>query len=343
MKEEEQEDLGPEIREFRVDPKQQPVRIDKFLMDRIESITRSKIQQGIEEGRVQVNGKPVKANYKVRPLDKIELEWHRSRSEKGTKAEAIALDIRYEDEQLLVLHKPAGMIVHPGVGVQSGTLANALMHHLRGTPLFREGQERPGIVHRIDKNTTGLLLIGKTEEAMQMLAKQFFKHTVERKYRALVWGDLKEEQGTIRASLARHPKHRKIRSVVPDDAPMAKHAVTHYKVLQRFGYVSYVECQLETGRTHQIRVHFKHLGHPLFGDTEYGGDKIMKGTVFSKYKQFVDNCFKLMPHQALHAQTLGFVHPSSGEMLRFEAELPENFQELLARWEKYTEGRNIEL
>jgi 23S rRNA pseudouridine1911/1915/1917 synthase len=329
-----------QLYEYKADPKQEPMRIDKFLMDRIESITRSKVQAGIEEGWVLVNGRAVKSNYKVKPHDQIVVRWHKPRSNDTIEAQDIPLDIRYEDEHILVINKPAGLVVHPGVGVQDGTLVNALMHYLQWTDLAFEANDRPGIVHRIDKNTTGLLLIAKTPEAMSILAKQFFHHTVERRYRALVWGNLEQDSGTITANIGRHPQHRKLRHVFADGSE-GKHAVTHYRVLQRFGYVTYVECKLETGRTHQIRVHFKHLGHPLFGDPEYGGDKIVKGTVFTKYKQFVENCLEIMPAQALHAMSLGFVHPSTGQWLQLESELPANFQELLNKWEKYTEGRKL--
>ena len=331
---------GYERYEVVVDPRQEPMRLDKFLFDRLVNITRSRVQQAIEEAWVLVNGQTVKANYKVKPADHITVRWHKPKQEGGPQAEDIALDIRYEDSALMVIHKPAGMVVHPGVGVQSGTIANALMHKLKDSDLQAEGNDRPGIVHRIDKNTTGLLLIAKTTQAMQHLAKQFYVHSIERRYHALVWGDLKEEQGRIEGFIGRHPKNRKLRHVFPDET-QGKHAVTHYKVLERFGYVTYVECRLETGRTHQIRVHFKHLGHPLFGDVEYGGDKIVKGTIFTKYKQFVQNGLELMPHQALHALSLGFEHPETGVWVQLESELPQNFQALLERWRVYTQHRKL--
>lgn len=333
---------------YKADPKQEVMRLDKFLMVRIEGITRSKLQQGIDDALVLVNGQPVKSNYKIKPHDIVTVYQRKPRHEDGLPAEDIGgLDIRYEDEDVLVLFKPAGLVVHPGVGNHSGTLANGLVHHLKSQepdnelPMMEDGQERPGIVHRIDKNTTGLLVIAKTELAMQHLAKQFFEHTIERKYRALVWGNVEADSGTITANLGRHPRFPKLRAVFENGVD-GKHAVTHYRVLKRYGYVTLIECQLETGRTHQIRVHMQYVGHPLFGDDEYGGDKIVKGTIFNKYKQFVQNCFKLMPHQALHAFSLGFAHPRTGEHIYLEADMPDNFKALLDKWDGYTQGREIE-
>lgn len=328
--------------QYKADPKQEPVRVDKFLMDRMEGVTRSRLQRGIDEGWVLVNDRPVKSNHKIKPGDRLSVRWKKPRYAQKPQAEAIPLDIRYEDEDVLVIFKPAGMIVHPGVGNPSGTVVNALMHHLiqlRSERLEELDDERPGIVHRIDKNTTGLLVLCKTGTATSRLAKQFYDRTIERRYMALVWGSLDEDQGTIRGNIGRHPRHRQLFTVLPDDDPSGKHAVTHYTVLRRYGYVTLVECKLETGRTHQIRVHFQHIGHPLFNDPEYGGDRIVKGTIFSKYKQFVENCFRIMPYHCLHAFSLGFEHPTTGQPIYLEAAPPENFRQLLDKWEHYTVGR----
>lgn len=329
-----------EIRQFIVDPGQEPIRIDKYLLNKLDNVTRNRIQKAIDEGWVTVEGqKSIKSNFKVKPGHVIDVSWKKQPLTDGPVAEKMDLDIRYEDEDLLVLFKEPGTVVHPGIGIDSGTLVNGLKYYLRELPIAT-GSERPGIVHRIDKNTSGLLVVAKKEEAMSHLAKQFFDHTIERTYQALVWGDVKEDEGTIEGHIDRHPNHRKLRHVYPE-GDRGKHAITHYKVIQRYGYVTLIECQLETGRTHQIRVHFKHIGHPLFGDVEYGGNRIVKGTVFSKYKQFVHNCFKLMPHQALHAKSLGFVHPSTGEFVYLDTDLPHNFQQLLDKWYTYTENRII--
>ena len=332
--------IGDEVyllQTFVVDPGQQPLRIDKFLLSKLENVTRNRIQKAIDEGWILLNKKSVKSNYKVKPGHIIEVRWKKQKTGGGPIAQEIELDIRYEDDDLLILHKPSGLIVHPGIGNPDGTLVNGLVHYLKGLPIV-QGNERPGIVHRIDKNTTGLMVVAKNEAAMSHLAKQFFDHTIERRYQALVWGDFKEDSGTIRGNIDRHPRHRKLRQVFPD-GEQGKHSVTHYKVLERFGYVTLVECRLETGRTHQIRVHFKHIGHPLFGDPSYGGDKIMKGTVFSKYKHFVLNCFKLLPRQALHAKSLGLVHPVSGEFIFQDSPLPEDMAMVIERWRNYTQGR----
>jgi 23S rRNA pseudouridine1911/1915/1917 synthase len=324
---------------YQVDPGQDFMRLDLFLLARIEGISRSKVQNRIEEQLILVNDKVVKSNYKIKPHDVITVFQRRSPHADGMLAEDIGgLDIKYEDEDLLIINKPTGMVVHPGIGNHSGTLANGLLHHLKNLDLPQNGQERPGIVHRIDKNTSGLLVIAKTELAMQELAKRFFNHDILRRYRVLVWGNVEAEEGTIKAAIGRNPRFPKLRAVVEKEED-GKPSTTHYKVLRRYGYVTLLECRLETGRTHQIRVHFQHIGHPVFGDFEYGGDKIIKGTIFTKYKQFVQNCFKLMPHQSLHAFSLGFLHPRSGEPLYFEAELPANFADLLKKWENYTQGR----
>lgn len=325
------------LQKFVVDPNQEPLRLDKFLMGRLENVTRNRVQKAIDEGWVIVNNKKVKSNHKVKPGHVINVRWKKQKTEGGPIAQEMDLDIRYEDEDFLIVHKPAGLVVHPGIGNHDGTLVNGLVHYFKGLPIVQDN-ERPGIVHRIDKNTTGLMVVAKTEEAMSHIAQQFFEHSIERRYQALVWGDLDEDEGTIEGHIDRHPTHRKLRHVYPD-GERGKHAITHYKVIKRFGYVTLVECKLETGRTHQIRVHFKYIGHPLFGDTEYGGNRIVKGTVFSKYKHFVQNCFKMLPRQALHAKTLGLVHPSTGEFIAQDSELPEDFQSVLDRWQRYTEGR----
>ena len=325
------------LQTFVIDPKQEPLRLDKFLMGRLENVTRNRVQKAIDEGWILVNDKTVKSNFKVKFGHTVKVRWKKQKTEGGPIAQEMDLDIRYEDDDFMVIHKPAGLVVHPGIGNADGTLVNGLVHYLKDLPITKDN-ERPGIVHRIDKNTTGLMVVAKNEEAMSNIAKQFFDHTIERRYQALVWGDLEEDEGTITGHIDRHPRHRKLRHVYPD-GERGKHAVTHYKVLERFGYVTLVECRLETGRTHQIRVHFKHIGHPLFGDVEYGGDKIVKGTVFSKYKQFVINCFKLIPRQALHAKSIGLIHPTTNEFVLLDSPLPDDILAVLDRWRRYTEGR----
>jgi 23S rRNA pseudouridine1911/1915/1917 synthase len=337
MEDDEFEDLY-EWQEFKADPRQEPIRIDKFLMDRLKDITRSKVQAGIEEGFVQVNGKVVKSNHKIKPHDLISVRLRKPRNDGKVVPEKMPLDIRYEDDDVMIIFKPAGLVVHPGVGNHSGTLVNALAWHFKELPIVEGTNEYPGVVHRIDKDTTGLMVIAKTDIAISKLAKQFFDHTIERRYRALVWGDFDEEEGTIEGHIGRHERNAKMFTVY-EDGEYGKHAITHYRVIQRFGYVTLVECQLETGRTHQIRVHMKHIGHPLFNDKLYGGDKIVKGTIFTKYKEFIDNCFKLLPHQALHAFSLGFQHPTKDEKIYLEADMPEYFRATLDKWERYTEGR----
>lgn len=318
---------------------QTPLRIDKFLSDRIPNTTRNKLQVAAKEGNILVNGNSVKPNYKVRPGDEISIVLPFPVRELELIPQDLPLDIHYEDDDLIVVNKQANMVVHPGHGNYSGTLVNALLYHFEQLPRG-EGlaTDRPGLVHRLDKNTTGLMVVAKTEQALSHLARQFFERTTERTYNALVWGDVAEDEGTITGNIDRSAKDRKVFMVYPD-GEFGKHAVTHYKVLERFGYVTLIQCKLETGRTHQIRVHLKHIGHTLFGDLEYGGDKVLKGTTFSKYKQFVMNCFQLLPRQALHARSLGFEHPATGEMMFFESDLPEDMEAVLAKWRKYTASR----
>jgi 23S rRNA pseudouridine1911/1915/1917 synthase len=320
---------------FRFDvPKGQLLlRIDKFLMNLIPNATRNKIQQAATAGDIYVNDLPVKSNYKVKPLDVVRIMLSHPPFENRVDPENIPLDIVYEDAALLLINKPPGLVVHPGHGNYTGTLVNALAYHFENLPM--NSSERPGLVHRIDKDTSGLLVIAKTEAAMTHLAKQFEAKTSEREYIAIVWGNVKEDEGTIEGNIARHVKDR-MQMAVFSDPEIGKPAVTHYKVLERFGYVTMVSCILETGRTHQIRVHMKHIGHPLFNDARYGGDLILKGTTFTKYKQFIDNCFKILPRQALHAKTLGFVHPTSGELMRFDTELPDDMKELIEKWRGYS-------
>ncbi|MDI9880106.1 RluA family pseudouridine synthase [Flectobacillus longus] len=317
-----------------VEKGQDLVRLDKYLMMRMQNATRNKIQNGIDLGLVKVNDIVTKASYKVKPFDVVTVSLPHPPREGGIEPENIPLDIVYEDEDLLVVNKPAGMVVHPAFGHWEGTLVNALVYHFQNLPTHRNGEVRPGLVHRIDKETSGLLVIAKNDYAMTHLAKQFFDHSIERTYYALVWGELKNEEGTVTGHIGRSIKDRKIRAVFPDGS-VGKHAVTHYKVLKNLRYVSLVKCNLETGRTHQIRVHFKHIGHPLFNDSTYGGDKILRGTLFSKYEQYVGNCFKICPRHALHAKSLGFIHPTTGKFMQFDTDLPEDMQNLLEKWEKY--------
>jgi len=311
---------------------QEPLRVDRFLMNFIENATRNKIQQAAKNGCVWVNGTIVKSNYKVKAGDEIKVMFEHPPHEFLLVAEDIPLDIVYEDDVLLVLNKPAGMVVHPGHGHYSGTLINALIFHTDNLPA--NSNERPGLVHRIDKDTSGLLVVAKTETAMTHLSKQFFDKTSEREYVALAWGNIEEDEGVIHGNVGRHPKNRLQMHVFPEGED-GKEAVTHFKVLERLGYVTMVSCQLETGRTHQIRVHMKYIGHTLFNDARYGGERILKGTTFTKYKQFVDNAFKILPRQALHAKTLGFVHPVTGEKMRFDSEIPQDMQQCIEKWRNY--------
>ena len=322
-----------EHHQFKADSGQEPLRVDKFLMNRIENATRNKIQQAAKSGFIFVNEKNVKSNYKVKPGDVAKVMFDYPPYENLLIGEKMPLEIVFEDDSLLVINKPPGLVVHPGHGNYSGTLLNGLISHFENLPSNKDG--RPGLVHRIDKDTSGLLVVAKTEESMTHLAKQFYLKSSKRKYNALVWGIVEKEEGTIDENLARDPKNRLIMSV-PQNKELGKKAVTHYKVLERFNYLTLLECQLETGRTHQIRAHMKHIGHPIFNDQRYGGDKILKGTIFNKYKQFVQNCFKIMPRQALHAKSLGFVHPSTNKQLNFECELPKDFSESLIKWRNYS-------
>ena len=317
-----------------VDKGQTLLRLDKYLTCRMEKCSRSRIQAAADSGNILVNGVAAKSSYKVKPLDRISIVMPYPRREVEIIPENIPLDILYEDDDVIVVNKAAGMVVHPGHGNYSGTLVNALAYHLRDIPMFAEGDMRAGLVHRIDKNTSGILVVAKNEFANAFLAKQFFDHTTVRRYEALVWGNFDEDEGTITGNIGRSPKDRLQMCVFPDGEE-GKHAVTHYRVLRRYGYVTLVECRLETGRTHQIRVHMQWKGHPLFNDERYGGDRILKGTTFSKYRQFVENCFELMPRHALHARTLGFVHPTTRKQMLFESPLPADFRAVLDKWENY--------
>ena len=312
---------------------QEPLRVDKFLMNFIENATRNKIQQAAKSGTIFVNEIPVKQNHKVKPRDVVRVLLSHPPAEQLLIAEALPIDIIYEDDAVIVVNKKAGMVVHPGHGNYSGTLVNGLIHHIENLPT--NSNERPGLVHRIDKDTSGLLVVAKTEAALANLSKQFFDRTTERLYYALVWGNLKEDEGRIEGNIGRSLKNRLQMDVFPE-GDFGKPAVTHFKVIDRFMYVTLVQCKLETGRTHQIRAHFKHIGHTLFNDERYGGNDILKGTTFTKYKQFVQNCFKTLPRQALHAKTLGFTHPTTGEFMRFNSEIPEDITACLEKWRTYT-------
>lgn len=330
----ESDDLFEHFR-FVADSGQQPLRVDKYLMNRVENATRNKIQKAAKDGNIFVNDIAVKSSYKVKGNDVVTVLFEHPPYEFLLVPEDIPIDIVYEDESVLVVNKPAGMVVHPGHGNYSGTLINALTYHFENLP--NNSSNRPGLVHRIDKDTSGLLVIAKTEEAMTHLAKQFFNKTTEREYVALVWGNIEEDSGTIEGNIGRHPKNRLQNTVFEnDDEEKGKPAKTHYKVIERLGYVTFVSCRLETGRTHQIRVHLKHIGHTLFNDERYGGEKILKGTSFSKYKQFVENCFKILPRQALHARTLGFEHPVTGKILRFQSPIPDDMEQCLEKWRHYS-------
>ena len=328
-----------EHKHLEVEPGQKSMRIDKYLSIRLPSTSRNRIQTAAEGGCVYVNGKPVRSSYKIKPNDDIKIMLSFPKRETGIVPQDLPLDVVYEDDDLIVVNKAAGMVVHPSFGHFEGTLVNALAYRFKDLPMFNAETFRPGLVHRIDMNTSGLLVVAKSEVAREGLACQFFYHTCKRAYNALVWGNMPEDEGTIIGNVGRNLKNRKIMDVFPD-GDYGKEAITHWRVLERLGYVNLVECRLETGRTHQRRVHFKHIGHPLFNDWEYGGDQILKGTTFTKYKQFVENCFKILPRQALHAKSLGFVHPVTKKELYFESELPEDMTKCIEKWRGYVAGRD---
>ena len=323
-----------EVFKIIADPGQKPLRVDKFLLDRLENTSRNKIQEAAKAGNIIVNEQPVKSNYKVKPSDVIQMVVQEEPKVLELIPQDIPIDVLYEDNDLIIINKEAGLVVHPGYGNYKDTLINALIFHFGKLPTSPELNHRPGLVHRIDKNTSGLLIIAKTESAMTKLAKQFFDRTINRKYYALVWGDIKKDQGIIKTNLARNLKNRKVMDTYDYEGEIGKHAITNYKVVKRLGYVTLVECKLETGRTHQIRIHMKSIGHPLFNDSEYGGDKILKGQNSSNYRRFIENCFDLIPGQALHAMSLEFEHPTTKETKSFEIELPEGFQKIIEKFEK---------
>jgi len=319
---------------FKVDKGQEPIRIDKFLLSKLKEVSRNKIQTAAEDEMILVNGEAIKSNYKVRPLDEIIIMLLEPKIEFQVEPENIPLNIHYEDEDIIIINKPVGLVVHPGAGNYTGTLVNGLLYHFQHLPSVPKNEFRPGLVHRIDKNTSGLLVVAKNDHALNFLGKQFSDHSIKRTYVALVWGDFKEDEGTIIGNIGRSLKNRKVMDVFPE-GDQGKEAITHYKVIERFSYVTLVECKLETGRTHQIRAHMKHIHHPLFNDEVYGGDKIVKGTVYTKYKQFVENCFALIPRHALHAKSLGFIHPSTKKEMFFESELPVDMMQVLEKWRRY--------
>ncbi|MFT5640323.1 MAG: 23S rRNA pseudouridine1911/1915/1917 synthase [Cyclobacteriaceae bacterium] len=343
---EEEEDINQEDEFFEhhhiiVDPKQAILRVDKFLMDRLPNVTRTKIQNGIKDGFVKVNSASVKPNHKIHPGDTIQVFLPEPPRNDEVIAEDLPLNIIYEDKDLMIVNKEAGMVVHPAYQNWSGTLVNGLVYHFQNLPEMQGNEGRPGLVHRIDKDTSGLLVIAKSEKAMSGLAKQFFDHSIERTYYALVWGELEEEKGTINVNVGRSLKDRRITAAFPE-GDYGKVAITHFEVIKSMRYVTLIKCNLETGRTHQIRAHMKFIGHTIFNDTTYGGDQILKGTIFTKYKQFVHNCFKALPRQALHAKTLGFIHPITGESVQFDSELPDDFKEAIAKWENYVKHHSEE-
>jgi len=327
---------------FKADPGQSLLRIDKFLSDRLENSSRTRIQNAANAGNILVNNNPVKPNYKVKPGDIVQVVLPTPPREIELIPENIPLNIVYEDDDVLVVNKEPGMVVHPAYGNYSGTLVNALMWHFKDLPLFNTGESRPGLVHRLDKNTSGILVVAKNEFALNRLSKQFFDRTTDRRYNALVWGVPNPPEGTITGNVGRNIKDRKIMQVFKDENE-GKTAITHYKILEDLGYISLIECKLETGRTHQIRVHFSHIKHPLFNDEEYGGDKILKGTTFTKYQQFIKNCFKILPRQALHAKSLAFDHPVTGKRLFFDSSLPDDMVQVIEKWRKYISGRESTL
>ena len=324
-----------------VDEGQTPIRVDKFLFNKIVNVSRNKVQQSAKAGNILINGKPVKSNYKVKPRDEISVVMTYPPRDVEILPEDIPLNIVYEDDDLIVVNKPAGLVVHPGYANYTGTLLNALAHYFSGSDKAEVENGFGYLVHRIDKDTTGLLLIAKNEPAQTKLAMQFFDHTVDRAYEALVWGDVENDKGRIEGHIGRSLKDRRVMTVFPN-GEYGKEAVSHYKVLNRYGYITHVECRLETGRTHQIRAHFTYLGHPLFNDARYGGDKILKGTTFTKYKQFIQNCFKIINRQALHARSLGFIHPATGKKMYFESDLPTDMVDAINKWEGYVSTRGYD-
>jgi 23S rRNA pseudouridine1911/1915/1917 synthase len=338
------------------DKGQDLLRIDKFLMNRVQNATRTKIQQAAENGNILVNEKPVKSNYKVKPHDVITVVFAHPPREIELIPQNIPIDVVYEDNDLIIVNKQPGMVVHPGYGNYKGTLVNALIYHFQNLPISTTGAVqkletesgkttpalRPGLVHRLDKNTSGIMVVAKSETAMNKLAKDFFDRNLERKYVALVWGDFAEESGTVIGNIGRHLKDRKLMDVFPEGSEFGKHAITHWKVLERFGYVTLIECKLETGRTHQIRAHMQHIGHSLFNDDTYGGNRILKGTTFARYRQFVENCFNLMPRHALHAKSLGFNHPITGKFIHFDSELPQDMQAVITKWRNYANTNGLD-
>ncbi len=343
---EEDQDLFEHLK-IVVDKGQESFRIDKFLTSRLKNASRTKVQYAAEAGSILVNGKPVKASYKIKPGDSVSIVLPHPPREIELIPQNIPINIIYEDDDIIVVNKAPGMVVHPAYGNYSGTLVNALIYHFQNLPKSKTSiseelsVDRPGLVHRIDKNTSGILIVAKTEKAMVKLSKDFFDRSLDRRYLALVWGNFEENEGTITGHIGRDLKNRKVMAVFPDGSH-GKHAVTHYKVVERFGYVTLVECKLETGRTHQIRVHMRYIGHPIFNDNEYGGDRILKGTTFTKYKQFVENCFSLCPRQALHARSLKIKHPRTGKEIQFDSELPSDMQQLVDKWKNYAKFNTYE-
>lgn len=326
---------------FTVDPGTELLRMDRYLTNLMANTSRNRVQQAAKAGCILVNGKPEKSNYRVHPRDVISILLPHPPREIEINPENIPLDVVYEDDDVIVINKPAGLVVHPAFGNFNGTLVNALLWHFQGQKNADGEEVKPLLVHRIDKNTSGIMIVAKSEIAQMKLAANFFEHSIDRRYRALVWGDFKDDEGTIVGNVGRNPKDRLVMTVFPD-GDAGKHAVTHYKVIERFGYVTLIECRLETGRTHQIRVHMKYAGHPLFNDESYGGDEILKGTTFTKYKQFISNCFKAIPRQALHAKSLGFVHPVTGKYMLFDSDMPSDFAEVLDKWRNYAKHKQYE-
>ena len=337
----EKEELFEHFR-FVVDPGTEIIRLDRYLTNLMAHTSRNRIQQAAKADCILVNGKPVKSNYRVHPRDVISILLPRPVHVFELIPEDIPLDIVYEDADVIIINKPAGMVVHPAVGNFTGTLVNALLWHFQGQKDADGNDVKPLLVHRIDKNTSGIMIVAKSEIAQMKLAANFFEHSIDRRYRALVWGDFPDDEGTVIGNVGRNPQNRMVMTVFPEGSEQGKHAVTHYKVVERFGYVTMVECRLETGRTHQIRVHMKHIGHPLFNDESYGGNEILKGTTFTKYKQFVNNCFKVLPRQALHAKSLGFVHPVTGKYMLFDSELPADMSEAVEKWRNYAKHKQLE-